>query len=255
MAARASKGSGDENAPDLGLEDAGFPAKAPAADQPHHLGHRERLRARFEEGGLSAVQDYELLELCLFRVLPRQDVKALAKALIARFHDFAGVLAAAVEALAEVKGVKEKTARELKLLHAVAQKVAQDRAKARKHITSWRQLVDYFNAHMTDRGTEEFRVLFLDKRNTLLRDEVMGQGTVDQAPVYPREVAARALALNATAVILAHNHPSGDPTPSHADIEMTKAVVAALKPLGIVVHDHVVVAREQMASFRELGLL
>ncbi len=222
---------------------------------PHFHGHRDRLRARFAEAGGEALADYELLELALFRAIPRRDVKPLAKALIARFGDLGRVCAAPVDQLASVAGVSDKAALDLKLLQAVAVRIAREQVVGRTVISSWSALLDYLRTALQHAGTEEFRVLFLDKKNRLVKDEFQATGTVDHAPVYPREVVKRAIALDASALILVHNHPSGDPTPSNADIEMTRRVIEAGRPFDIVVHDHIVVGRERTASFKALGLL
>lgn len=221
----------------------------------HAAGHRERLRARFRKAGVDGVQDYELLELVLFRAIPRRDVKPLAKELIATFGGFAQTLAAPIERLTEVKGVSENVAQELKIVQAAAIKLAQARVLKRPVISSWNDLLSYCRAAMADEKTELFRILFLDKKNILIADEVQQQGTVDHTPVYPREVVKRALELGASAIILVHNHPSGDPTPSSADIEMTNQIVSAAKALDIRVHDHLVIGHEHHASFKSLGLL
>ncbi|MCW5697739.1 MAG: DNA repair protein RadC [Bauldia sp.] len=223
--------------------------------QPHFHGHRERLKTRFRDHGAQALADYELLELLLFRVLPRQDTKPIAKALLDRFGSFSEVLAAPPEQLAEVDGVAETTAFHLKTLQAAAQRYARDGVRDRPLLTSWDAVIGYCRAAMAFAGREEFRVLFLDKRNMLIADEVQQTGTVDHTPVYPREIMKRALEVSATALILVHNHPSGDPTPSRADIEMTRTIVDVAKPLGIVVHDHIIVGRKGHASFRSLQLL
>lgn len=222
---------------------------------PHYHGHRARLRERFREAGPDAVTDYELLELLLFRTIPRRDVKPLAKALIARFGGFAETLGAPLERLKEVDGVSDAVALDLKIAQAAARRLARERVLNQPVISSWSALLEYCRAAMADEPSEQFRVLFLDKRNRLIADEVLGRGTVDQAPVYPREVVRRALELHATAIILVHNHPSGDPTPSRADVDMTQQVVEAARPLGVVVHDHLVIGREHTASFKTLGLL
>ena len=227
-------------------------ARAPA---PHHLGHRERLKDRARAGGLGALPDYELLELYLFRSLPRQDTKPIAKALIARFGSLAGVWAAPVEALTTVKGVGEAVALDLKLVQAAAERMGREQVRRRTVISSWSALLDYVRVAMAHEPREQLRVLFLDKKNQLIADEVMNQGTVDHAPVYPREIVRRALELSASAVIMVHNHPSGDPTPSQADIEMTRQVVEAARALRVAVHDHLVVGRDGVASFRALGLI
>ena len=227
-------------------------ARAPA---PHHLGHRERLKNRARAGGLGALPDYELLELYLFRSLPRQDTKPIAKALIARFGSLAGVWAAPVEALTTVKGVGDAVALDLKLVQAAAERMGREQVRRRTVISSWSALLDYVRVAMAHEPREQLRVLFLDKKNQLIADEVMNQGTVDHAPVYPREIVRRALELSASAVIMVHNHPSGDPTPSQADIEMTRQVVEAARALRVAVHDHLVVGRDGVASFRALGLI
>lgn len=217
-------------------------------------GHRERLRARFLKGA-DAMPDYELLELTLFAALPRRDTKPLAKALLARFGSFADVIAAPRARLMEVKGVGESVAHHLKIVEAAAQRLAKTKVRGRAALSSWSALLDYCTAAMARSETEEFRVLFLDRKNMLVADEVLNRGTVDHAPVYPREIVKRALELNASAIILVHNHPSGDPAPSKADIAMTREVAAAAKALGIVVHDHLVIGRGGHASFKSLGLL
>ena len=221
----------------------------------HYHGHRERLRARFREAGSEAVSDYELLEMVLFRSIPIKDVKPLAKDLIAKFGSFAEVLAAPPNRLEEVKGVKEATATDLKILHAAASRLARGNVKKRPVLSSWSSVLDYCRTAQAFADKEQFRVLFLDKRNQLIADEVQQTGTVDHTPVYPREVVKRALELSATALILVHNHPSGDPTPSHADIQMTQAIVDVAKSLGIAVHDHIIVGREGHASFKGLKLI
>jgi DNA repair protein RadC len=219
------------------------------------LGHRERLRERFLSGGADAIPDYELMELVLFAALPRRDVKPLAKALIAKFGSFAEVIAAPRERLVELDGVSESVAAQLKIVEAAALRLAKTRLLGRPALSSWAALIDYCAAAMARSQTEEFRVLFLDRKNVLIADEVQSTGTVDHTPVYPREIVKRALELAATAVILVHNHPSGDPVPSRADITMTRDVSDAARALGILVHDHVIVGRNGHASFKALGLL
>lgn len=221
----------------------------------HASGHRERLRARFKKAGVDGVQDYELLELILFRAIPRRDVKPLAKELIAKFGGFPQVIAAPVERLMEVKGVSENVAQELKIVQAAAIKLSQARVLKRPVISSWDALLSYCRAAMADEKTELFRILFLDKKNILIADEVQQRGTVDHTPVYPREVVKRALELGASAIILVHNHPSGDPTPSRADVDMTNQIVKAASALNIRVHDHLVIGHDKHASFKSLGLL
>lgn len=221
----------------------------------HYHGHRERLRARFRESGDSALADYEILELLLFRLIPRRDTKPIAKALIARFGTLAGVVGAQPALLQEVKGVGEAVALDLKLIASVAQRMLKSEIRGRQVLSSWSSVIDYCHAAMAYESTEQFRILFLDKRNALIADEVQGRGTVDHTPVYPREVVKRALELSATAIILVHNHPSGDPTPSRADIDMTKMIVDTAKPLGITVHDHIIIGRDGHASLKGLRLI
>jgi DNA repair protein RadC len=218
-------------------------------------GHRARLRARFIAGGADAMPDYELLELTLFAALPRRDTKPLAKALLARFGSFAEVIAAPRARLLEVKGVGETVASHLKIVEAAARRLARTQVIGRPALSSWAALLDYCTAVMARSENEEFRVLFLDRKNVLIADEVQNKGTVDHTPVYPREIVKRALELSASAVILVHNHPSGDPTPSKADIVMTREIVTAAKTLGLAVHDHLVIGRGGHASFKSLGLL
>jgi DNA repair protein RadC len=233
------------------LDDAG--AK-PASPRPHHAGHRERLRERALKGGLEALPDYELLELWLFRSIPLKDVKPLAKALLGRFGGLPGVLGASHADLRTVAGVGENVALDLKLMHEAAVRVGRDPVKKRTVISSWSALLAYVKLALAHEAREQFRVLFLDKKNQLIADEMMNRGTVDHAPVYPREVMRRALELSASSLILVHNHPSGDPSPSSADVEMTKQVVEAGRSLRITVHDHLVVGRDGVASLKALGL-
>lgn len=228
-------------------------AAKPKADKPHYHGHRDRLRERAALS-LPALPDYELLELHLFRSIPRGDVKPLAKALIARFGSLGAVLAASIADLKTVPGIGDAVALDLKLLHETALRLSQANVVKRPVITSWSQLLDYVKLALAHEPREQFRVLFLDKKNQLIADEVMNHGTVDHAPVYPREVVRRALELAASAIILVHNHPSGDPTPSSADIAMTKEIVEAARALRLSVHDHLVVGRDGVASFKALGL-
>ncbi len=220
-----------------------------------HAGHRERLRARFRNGGAGAMPDYELLELTLFAALPRRDTKPLAKALLARFGSFAEVIAAPPARLLEIPGVGDAVVHQLKIVEAAAARLAQSRVIGRPALSSWSALLDYCMAAMARGEAEEFRVLFLDRKNVLIADEVQARGTVDHTPVYPREIVKRALELSASAIILVHNHPSGDPTPSKADIAMTREVAQAAKALKIAIHDHLVIGRGGHASFKSLGLL
>jgi DNA repair protein RadC len=218
-------------------------------------GHRERLRARFFAGGASAMPDYELLELTLFAAVPRRDTKPLARSLLARFGSFAEVIAAPRERLAEIPGVGDAVMNQLKIVEAAAHRLARGKVIGRPALSSWSALLDYCTAAMARTQYEEFRVLFLDRKNVLIADEVQAKGTIDHTPVYPREIVKRALEHGASAIILVHNHPSGDPTPSRADIEMTRDIAAAAKALGIAVHDHLVIGRGGHASFKSLGLL
>jgi DNA repair protein RadC len=222
---------------------------------PSYLGHRQRLRDRFRTGGADALPDYELLELVLFRAIPRRDTKELAKRLIARFGSFAEVINAPENRLAEVKGVGEAVITELKIIKAAALRLMRGEIMRRPALSSWNQVVEYCRAAMGFEAREQFRILFLDKRNQLIADEVQQEGTVDHTPVYVREVVKRALELSATAIVLVHNHPSGDPMPSRADIEMTKQIVEAAKLMGVTVHDHIIVGREGHVSLRGLRLI
>ena len=221
----------------------------------HYLGHRQRLRDRFMESGAVALADYELLELVLFRAIPRRDVKPLAKALIKRFGSFAETAAARPERLREIEGLGEAAIVEIKLAEAVATRLARGKIEARQTLSSFIDVQDYCRTAMAYADREEFRVLFLDKRNALIADEVQGVGTIDHTPVYPREIIRRALELGASALILAHNHPSSDPTPSAADIRMTKYIVVIAEPFGITVHDHLIVGKHGQTSFRGQKLI
>jgi DNA repair protein RadC len=231
------------------------PTPAPDNDAAHYLGHRERLRTKYRDNGDAALADYELLELLLFRLIPRRDTKPIAKALIARFGTFGGVMGAPIALLQEVKGVGEAVALDLKLISSVSQRMLKSEIRNKQVLGSWSSVIDYCHAVMAHEAREQFRILFLDKRNVLIADEVQGQGTVDHTPVYPREVVRRALELSSTAIILVHNHPSGDPTPSRADIEMTKTIIDTAKPLGIAVHDHIIIGKDGHVSFKGLRLI
>ncbi len=223
---------------------------------PSYIGeHRRRLRERFLVGGAAALPDYEMLELILFRAIPRQDVKPLAHQLLDTFGDFNRVLSAPVARLNQVKGVGDAVITELKIVEAAAQRLARSRILQRHVISSWDAVLDYCHTTMAHRDTEQFRVLYLDRKNVLVADEAQAQGTVDHVPVYPREVVKRALELNASALILVHNHPSGDPTPSEADILMTQHIKTAAEALGLTLHDHLVIGRSRELSFRSEGLL
>ncbi|MCR9124951.1 MAG: DNA repair protein RadC [Rhodobacteraceae bacterium] len=217
--------------------------------------HRARLRDRFAVGGAQAIPDYELLELLLFRSIPRQDVKPLARCLIERFGDFNRVLTAPPERLQEIRGVGPATVTDLKIVEAAAHRMARARIIQRHVISGWGALLDYCHTTMAHRETEQFRVFYLDRKNTLIADEEQARGTVDHVPVYPREVAKRALELNASAIIVVHNHPSGDPTPSQADIGMTAQIQAACDALGLTLHDHIIIGKSTELSFRSEGYL
>ena len=227
-----------------------------AGKQPSYIrDHRQRLRARFMAGGAGAMPDYELLELVLFRAIPRQDVKPLARALMDHFGDFNRVISAAESRLRDVHGVGDAVIVELKIVEAAAQRLARARVLQRHVVSSWDALIDYCHTTMAHRETEQFRVLYLDRKNVLIADEEQGRGTVDHVPVYPREVAKRALELNASALIIVHNHPSGDPTPSASDIDMTAQVARACGALGLTLHDHLIIGKSTELSFRSEGYL
>ena len=225
------------------------------AETPHYHGHRERLRERFHGAGPDALSDYELLEMVLFTAKAQGDVKPLAKTLIKTFGSFAEVIHAPETRLREVKGVGDRTVTELKLIAAAASRIAKGQLQQRTMLSSWDAVIAYCRTSMAFADKEQFRLLFLDKRNQLISDEVQQIGTVDHTPVYPREVIKRALELSATAIILVHNHPSGDPTPSQADIHMTKAIIDIAGPLGISVHDHIIVGKNGHASLKGLRLI
>ncbi len=217
--------------------------------------HRKRLRERFMAGGSAAMPDYELLELVLFRSIPRQDVKPLARALMDTFGDFNRVLTAPEERLRQIKGVGDTVITDLKILEACAHRMARARVMQRHVISGWDALLDYCHTTMAHRETEQFRVFYLDRKNVLIADEEQAKGTVDHVPVYPREVAKRALELNASALILVHNHPSGDPTPSKSDIDMTNRIQDACTALGLTLHDHLIIGKSTELSFRSEGYL
>ena len=229
--------------------------KAKPAEPRHYLGHRERLRERFASAGSDAFADYELLELLLFRAVARGDTKPIAKALLARFGTLAEVFGAPVALLQEVKGVGPAVALDLKIIAAASQRMLRGEIKGREVLSSWNQVVEYCRAAMAFEEREQFRILFLDKKNALIADEVQQTGTVDHTPVYPREVIRRALELSASAIVLVHNHPSGDPTPSRADIDMTRLILETAKPLGIAVHDHIIIGKKSHVSMKGLALI
>jgi len=248
----------DGSAADRAMADAPAtkpPTTADAMDKPHYHGHRKRLRERFLRAGAAALQDYELLELVLAGAKPRGDLKPVAKDLLTRFGGFAGVISATPGELASVEGMGDASVAALKVIRAAAERLAREEVLGRPVIGSWDRLLDYCRIAMAREKVEQFRLLFLDRRNALIADEVQQRGTVDHTPVYPREVIKRALELDATALILVHNHPSGDPAPSRADIDMTREIVAAGRPLGIEIHDHLVIGRTGHVSFRSAGLL
>jgi DNA repair protein RadC len=222
---------------------------------PLYLGHRERLRDRFLAGGADAMPDYELLEMVLFRAIKRGDTKPIAKALIARFGSFAEVISAPANLLMEVKGVGPGVVTELKLIRAASLRLAKGEVINRPILGTWNNIIEYCRAAMAFQDVETFRLLFLDKKNQLIADEEQQRGTVDYTPVYAREVVKRALELSASAIILVHNHPSGDPTPSLADIDMTKKIILAAERLNILIHDHIIIGRKGHVSFRNLQLI
>jgi DNA repair protein RadC len=225
------------------------------AETPHYHGHRERLRERFHGAGPDALSDYELLEMVLFTAQPRRDMKPLAKTLLKTFGSFAEAIHAPEARLKEIDGVGDVTINALKVIAAAASRIAKGELQQRTALSSWNDVIDYCRTSMAFADKEQFRILFLDKRNQLISDEVQQTGTVDHTPVYPREVIKRALELSATAILLVHNHPSGDPTPSQADIQMTKAIIDIAGPLGIAVHDHLIVGKNGHASMKGLRLI
>jgi DNA repair protein RadC len=231
------------------------PPEDPSAEEPHYHCHRERLRERFFAAGADALTDYELLELALFAAIPRRDTKPLAKELLKKFGSFTEVIHAPVTRLREVKGVKDASISQLKLLAAASGRAAKREVKRKLALSSWNDVIDYCRSGMAFSDKEQFRLLFLDKKNQLISDEIQQTGTVDHTPVYPREVIKRALELSATALILVHNHPSGDPTPSQADIQMTKTIMDIASPLGISVHDHIIVGKNGHASLKGMRLI
>jgi DNA repair protein RadC len=220
-----------------------------------HAGHRQRLKQRFVDGGPEALPDYELLELLLFSAIPRRDTKPVAKRLLQRFGSFAEVINASAERLKEVQGVGDAAVTQLKLVRASALRLMQNGILQRPVLTSWNAVLDYCRAAMGYEAREQFRILFLDKKNRLIADEVQQQGTVDHTPVYVREVVKRALEHSASAIILVHNHPSGDPAPSRADVDMTRQIIDAARPLGVAIRDHIIVGRQGHASFKGLKLI
>ena len=232
------------------------PVAMPSGKLPSYIAdHRQRLRARFMQGGAQALPEYELLELVLFRAIPRRDVKPLARMLMDQFGDFNRVITAPIERLKDIKGVGDAVVTELKIVEAAAHRMARAKVMHAHVLSGWDALLDYCHTTMAHRETEQFRVLYLDRKNTLIADEEQAKGTVDHVPVYPREVAKRALELNASALILVHNHPSGDPTPSQSDIDMTNQILAACNALKITLHDHLIIGKSTELSFRADGYL
>jgi DNA repair protein RadC len=230
------------------------PPQDESAGTPHYHGHRDRLRQRFYSAGPDALSDYELLEMALFAAIPRRDTKPLAKALLKTFGSFAEVIHAPEARLREA-GLKDGAVNQLKLIAAAASRIAKGEIKRNVALSSWNEVIDYCRSSMAFADKEQFRLLFLDKRNQLISDEVQQIGTIDHTPVYPREVIKRALELSATALILVHNHPSGDPAPSQADIQMTKQIIDIAAPLGIAVHDHIIVGKNGHASLKGMRLI
>lgn len=225
------------------------------SDKPHYIGHRKRLRARFLKTGSESLHDYELIELLLFGAIPRGDVKPLAKRLITTFGSFAEVISADARTLALEDGLGETAVCALKIAQAGAIRLAQEQVMNKPVLSSWQMLLDYCRASMAYHGVEQFRLLYLNRKNVLIADELQQRGTIDHTPVYPREVIKRALELEASALIMVHNHPSGDTSPSPADIDMTKRIKSIARPLSIEIHDHVIVSRKGYYSFKSTGLL
>jgi DNA repair protein RadC len=239
----------------MAADDSDTPKRSATAETPHYHGHRERLRERFHSAGPDALSDYELLEMVLFTAQPRRDMKPLAKSLLKKFGSFAEAIHAPETLLREVDGIGEASVNQLKLIAAAASRIAKGQVQQRTLLSSWNDVIAYCRTSMAFADKEQFRLLFLDKRNQLIADEVQQVGTVDHTPVYPREVIKRALELSATAILLVHNHPSGDPTPSQADIQMTRAIIDIATPLGISVHDHIIVGKNGHASLKGMKLI
>ena len=231
-----------------------MPSSPAPKETPHHIGHRDRLRARFLNAP-DSLPDYELLELLLFMAIPRKDVKPLAKLLIDRFQNINGVLNASLTDLQNIKGISENTAIGLKTIQAAGLRLLKQNMMDRPLLNNWQRLIEYCEAAMANENREHFRIIFLNKKNEVIADEVQQSGTVDHTPAYPREIMKRALEVGATALILVHNHPSGDPTPSDADVTLTKQIIAAAKPFDIVIHDHLIISRNGSQSFKTLGLI
>ncbi len=218
-------------------------------------GHRGRIRARLLQAGPDSVADHELLEMVLFLALPRRDTKPVARSLLGRFGSFAAAISASPADLCAIEGMGQAAAAALKIIQAAAHRLAHAQISEKPLLNNQERVHDYLTSVMAHETVEQFRVLFLDPRNRLIADEVLGRGTVNHTPVYPREVLKRALELQATALILVHNHPSGDPTPSSEDKAMTREIHAAIKTLGLTLHDHIIVGKNAIASFRQMKLL
>lgn len=245
----------DENIHLGRLEDTSQRETATKQPKPHYLGHRQRLRQRFAKHGDGVFADYELLELLLCRTIPRADTKPLAKALLTRFDSFSGVLGAEQRLLQEVSGCGEAVAQDIKIVEACARRLGKSEIMKKDILDSWNKVISYCMISMAYENREQLRLLFLDKKNRLIADEVQQIGTVDHTPVYPREIIKRALELSSTAIILLHNHPSGDASPSRADIDMTKIIIGIATPLNIIVHDHIIIGKAGHISMRGMGLL
>ncbi len=223
--------------------------------KPHYSGHRQRLRERFVTSGAESLQDYELIEMLLFMAIPRRDVKPLAKTLLSTFGSLSELMSSSHSALAQVEGISENTATAIKTVSSIAERMVKQDIMQKPILNNWARLMDYCYMTMAHETREHFRILFLNKKNELIADEIQNSGTVDHTPAYPREVMKRSLELGATAIILMHNHPSGDPKPSQADIDMTNKIILAAEPFNIAIHDHVIIARNGYTSFRNEGLI
>ncbi|MEE9375487.1 MAG: DNA repair protein RadC [Rhizobiaceae bacterium] len=227
----------------------------PPIEKPHYHGHRDRLRERFSSAGSDSLADYELLELLLYRFIPRQDTKPIAKDLLHKFGTLAAVLGASERELKQVKRIGNLAARDIKIVSAVVSRSLKSEIREQTILGSWSSVIDYCTSAMAHETIEQFRILFLDKKNNLILDEIQQKGTIDHTPVYPREVIKRALEVSATAMILVHNHPSGDPTPSRADIDMTKTIIESAAPMGIIIHDHIIIGKDGHVSMKALQLI
>jgi DNA repair protein RadC len=222
---------------------------------PHWQGHRERLRGKLLKRGAGALDDYEILEVLLMTFIPRRDVKPIAKALEKQFGSLSAILAAPPEALVKVDGVGETMAAYLKAIAELNSRAGRETIRKREVISAWTALIEYVRREIQHEAREQFRLIFPDRKNQLIIDEIMGRGTVDHAPVYPREIARRAREVQFSSLILAHNHPSGDPKPSRADIDITREIIDVLQPFDISVHDHLIVGTSGVVSFRSSGLI